>query len=180
MALGAGAPAARLHPQAHAGGPRRRCERPPDALRLAAFTWQPPQCASAWASKQPPASCHSHAPTPARPAGTSAPVRTQARIFLFRGFLTDAEVAHLIKTAEPRLDRSGVVNTESGHNEVDNIRTSYSMFFSRGEDAVVREVEERISRWTLMPVGSGEGLQVLRCECCGGRWGSRRQQSLRA
>ena len=31
----------------------------------------------------------------------------------------------------------------------------------RGQDPVVASVEERIARWTLLPVGNGEGLQVL-------------------
>lgn len=38
---------------------------------------------------------------------------TQARVFLFHGFLTDAETEHLIAKAEPRLERSGVVETET-------------------------------------------------------------------
>lgn len=36
------------------------------------------------------------------------------------------------------------------------------MFFRRGEDAVISNIEERIARWTLLPVGNGEGLQVRR------------------
>lgn len=30
-----------------------------------------------------------------------------------------------------------------------------------GEDSVISAIEERIARWTLLPVGNGEGLQVL-------------------
>lgn len=30
----------------------------------------------------------------------------------------------------------------------------------RGQDDVVAGIEERIARWTLLPVGNGEGLQV--------------------
>lgn len=30
-----------------------------------------------------------------------------------------------------------------------------------GEDDVIASIEERIARWTLLPVGNGEGLQVL-------------------
>ena len=34
-------------------------------------------------------------------------------------------------------------------------------FLRRGHDAVVSDIEARIAKWTLMPVGNGEGLQVL-------------------
>lgn len=35
------------------------------------------------------------------------------------------------------------------------------MFLDRGADTVVTSIEERIARWTLLPAGNGEGLQVL-------------------
>ena len=35
-------------------------------------------------------------------------------------------------------------------------------FLERGEDEIIQAIEERIARWTLLPVGNGEGLQVLR------------------
>lgn len=34
-------------------------------------------------------------------------------------------------------------------------------FLRRGHDAVIAGIEARIAKWTLMPVGNGEGLQVL-------------------
>lgn len=43
-------------------------------------------------------------------------------------------------------------------------RTSSGTFLPRGGDAVVADIEARIARWTLMPVGNGEPLQVLRYE----------------
>lgn len=39
-------------------------------------------------------------------------------------------------------------------------------FLERGQDDVIASIEERIARWTLLPVGNGEGLQVG-----GGAWG---------
>ncbi|GAB4820202.1 hypothetical protein N2152v2_007248 [Parachlorella kessleri] len=86
----------------------------------------------------------------------------EARIYLFHNFLTDEECDHIVGKAEPRLQRSGVVDTSSGGSEVSEIRTSSGMFFSRGEDAVIQDIEERISRWALLPAGHGEGMQVLR------------------
>jgi prolyl 4-hydroxylase len=60
------------------------------------------------------------------------------------------------------MSRSGVVAAESGGSEISEIRTSSGVFLDRGQDEVVKAVEERIAAWTLMPVGNGEGLQVLK------------------
>ena len=35
------------------------------------------------------------------------------------------------------------------------------MFLRRGHDPIIADIEARIAKWTLMPVGNGEGLQVL-------------------
>lgn len=85
-----------------------------------------------------------------------------ARIFLFHNFLTNDECDHIIKLAEPHLERSGVVADDEGHSEISDIRTSKGMFLERGQDAIVAEIEKRIARWTLLPVNYGEGLQVLK------------------
>lgn len=86
----------------------------------------------------------------------------EARIFLFEHFLTDEECDHIISLAKPRMARSGVVDTKTGGSDISDIRTSTGTFLERGEDPIVAEIEERIARWTLLPVGNGEGLQVLR------------------
>lgn len=85
-----------------------------------------------------------------------------ARIFLFENFLTSDECDHLIELAEKHLYRSGVVSTDDGSSEVSEVRTSNGMFLERGQDPVVQKIEQRIARWTLLPVGNGEGLQILR------------------
>ena len=74
---------------------------------------------------------------------------------------TADECDHLINKALPKLARSGVVG-EAGAGEVSDIRTSDGMFFDRGEDDVVSRIENKISAWTLIPPGQGEGLQLLR------------------
>ncbi|KAI7835432.1 hypothetical protein COHA_010678, partial [Chlorella ohadii] len=86
----------------------------------------------------------------------------EARIFLFHNFLTDAECDHIIGLAKPKMERSGVVDTKTGNSDISDIRTSSGTFLERGQDDVVAGIEERIARWTLLPVGNGEGLQVLR------------------
>ena len=85
------------------------------------------------------------------------------RIFLYRGFLTEAECDYLVQLATPRLARSGVVE-EGGGDGISDIRTSNGMFFERAENKDIEEIERRLSEWTLIPPGQGEGFQVLRYE----------------
>jgi prolyl 4-hydroxylase len=47
------------------------------------------------------------------------------------------ECDHIREMAEPRLQRSGVVDTDTGNGETNDVRTSYGMFFGRGEDEVI-------------------------------------------
>ncbi|KAL4448907.1 hypothetical protein ABPG77_007624 [Micractinium sp. CCAP 211/92] len=80
---------------------------------------------------------------------------------MFHNFLTDYECDHIMSLAKPHMARSGVVDTSTGGSEISDIRTSKGTFLERGQDEVVAAIEERIARWTLLPVGNGEGLQVL-------------------
>ncbi|CAI5932445.1 unnamed protein product [Closterium sp. NIES-64] len=84
------------------------------------------------------------------------------RAFLYKQFLSDAECDHIIARATPRLERSGVVNNDDGSSFVSDIRTSSGAFLNKGEDAVMRTVEQRISEWTFLPLQNQEALQVLR------------------
>lgn len=47
------------------------------------------------------------------------------------------------------------------------VRTSSGMFLIRGQDNIVRTIEERIARYTMIPVENGEGFQVLQYESFG-------------
>lgn len=85
-----------------------------------------------------------------------------ARIFLFKGFLSDEECDHIINLSEPRLSRSGVVDTGTGGSKISTIRTSSGVFLARAQDEVIQRIEDRIAKWTLVPPGNGEGLQVLK------------------
>lgn len=69
----------------------------------------------------------------------------------------------MVEKAGPRLRRSGVVGVNGG-SDVSEIRTSQGMFFSREEDAIIAGVEKKLSEWSLIPLGNGEGIQVLRYE----------------
>lgn len=82
-------------------------------------------------------------------------------VALYEDFLSEEEIAHIIKTAEPTLERSKVVGPNMSNLETP-IRTSDGTFLSVGQDAIVTAIEARIERLTKIPAAHGEGLQVLR------------------
>jgi hypothetical protein len=65
------------------------------------------------------------------------------------------------------VHRSGVADANTGASLTSDIRTSSGMFYSRGQTELIRRIEERIARWTMLPAGNGEGIQVLRYEVGG-------------
>jgi prolyl 4-hydroxylase len=83
------------------------------------------------------------------------------RVVVFGDLLSDEECDALIEAAKPRLARSMTVQTKTGGEEVNDDRTSNGMFFQRGENDLIRRIEERIARLVNWPVENGEGLQVL-------------------
>lgn len=83
------------------------------------------------------------------------------RVVVFGNLLSDQECDELIQLATPRLARSLTVATKTGGEEVNADRTSNGMFFQRGENELVRRIEERIGRLVNWPVENGEGLQIL-------------------
>jgi len=85
----------------------------------------------------------------------------QPRIVLLGGFMSDAECDELIAAATPRMRRSTTVSDGPQGEEVHEARTSNGMFFSRGENDIVRRIEARIARLVNWPIENGEGIQVL-------------------
>lgn len=76
-------------------------------------------------------------------------------------FLSPQECDLLVKAARPKLSRSLTVAVATGGEELNDHRTSNGMFFTRGENALVKRIEARIARLLDWPVENGEGLQVL-------------------
>ena len=83
------------------------------------------------------------------------------RVVVFGNLLSDAECDALIAEAKPRMQRSLTVDNQSGGEALNQDRTSNGMFFQRGENEVIRALEERIARLLNWPLENGEGLQVL-------------------
>eukprot|EP00271_Cylindrocystis_brebissonii_P014476 TRINITY_DN35827_c0_g1_i1.p1 TRINITY_DN35827_c0_g1~~TRINITY_DN35827_c0_g1_i1.p1 ORF type:complete len:278 (-),score=42.73 TRINITY_DN35827_c0_g1_i1:390-1223(-) len=83
------------------------------------------------------------------------------RAFIFHNFLTPKECLYLIQKAAPTMVKSTVVNSATGRSKDSRMRTSSGTFLRRGEDEVIRTIEERIAHHTFVPVDHGEGFQVL-------------------
>ncbi|KAJ8425374.1 hypothetical protein Cgig2_003652 [Carnegiea gigantea] len=88
----------------------------------------------------------------------------QPRAFLYKEFLTHEECDHLIKLAKDKLEKSMVVDDETGEDIETEIRTSSGMFLRKAQDDIVARIEERIATWTFLPPENGEDLQILRYE----------------
>lgn len=82
-------------------------------------------------------------------------------VALLTDLLSAKECEELILLASGKMRRSQVVDRESGQLEVSAVRTSEGTHFQRGENALVRRLEQRISALTGVPVDHGEPLQVL-------------------
>jgi prolyl 4-hydroxylase len=88
-------------------------------------------------------------------------VMAAPRVVVFGDLLAAEECEQLIALAKPRLARSLTVATRTGGEEVNADRTSNGMFFQRGENELVRRIEQRIARLVNWPEENGEGLQIL-------------------
>lgn len=83
------------------------------------------------------------------------------RILLLQNLLTDAECDALIALSRGRLERSPVVNPDTGDENLIDARTSMGAMFQVGEHSLIERIEARIAAVTGLPVEHGEGLQIL-------------------
>ncbi|WVZ62283.1 hypothetical protein U9M48_012047 [Paspalum notatum var. saurae] len=104
------------------------------------------------------------APAPPFNSSRVKAVSWQPRIFVYSGFLSDAECDHLVKLAKKKIQRSMVADNDSGKSVMSEVRTSSGMFLNKRQDLVVRRIEERIAAWTFLPEENAENIQILRYE----------------
>jgi len=83
------------------------------------------------------------------------------RVVLFGNLLSPQECEAIIAAARPRMKRSLTVATRTGGEEINADRTSDGMFFRRGENEIIAQLERRIARLVNWPIENGEGVQVL-------------------
>ncbi|TVU41307.1 hypothetical protein EJB05_14813 [Eragrostis curvula] len=91
-------------------------------------------------------------------------VSWQPRIFVYKGFLSDAECDHLVSLGKKKVQRSMVADHTSGKSVMSEVRTSSGMFLHKRQDLVISRIEERIAAWTLLPEENAENIQILRYE----------------
>lgn len=84
------------------------------------------------------------------------------RVIVFDDLLSEDECTGLICMARMRLERSLTLDQDSGKDILCEERTSDGMFFQRGENALIAQVEQRIAALLQWPVECAEGLQILR------------------
>jgi prolyl 4-hydroxylase len=78
-------------------------------------------------------------------------------IVILGNVLSDEECDELMRLSKDKIARSKIGNTR----EVDELRTSSSMFLEEAESDIVMRVEKRISQIMNIPYEHGEGLQIL-------------------
>ncbi|KAF5738103.1 hypothetical protein HS088_TW13G00998 [Tripterygium wilfordii] len=88
----------------------------------------------------------------------------EPRAFVYHNFLTKEESEYLINLAKPHMQKSTVVDSETGKSKDSRVRTSFGTFLTRGRDKMIRNIEQKIADFTFIPVEHGEGLQILHYE----------------
>jgi prolyl 4-hydroxylase len=79
-------------------------------------------------------------------------------IVVLENVLSDEECDGLIELSKDKMNRSKIGVTH----EVNEIRTSSSMFFQENEYDIITKIEKRISTIMNIPVEHGEGIQILK------------------
>ncbi len=83
------------------------------------------------------------------------------RIVLFGDLLSAQECEALIEMSRGKLERSNVVDRETGRYERHPDRTSEGTYFRRAENELIARIETRIAELTGCPQERGEPIQVL-------------------
>jgi len=83
------------------------------------------------------------------------------RVLLFGNLLAPEECETLITMSRGKLERSNVVDRQTGRYQHHPDRTSEGTHFRRAENELITRIETRIAQLTGCPVENGEPIQVL-------------------
>lgn len=78
-------------------------------------------------------------------------------IVVLGNILSNEECDELIRLSKDKMQRSKIGTTR----EVNELRTSSSLFIEESENEIVARVEKRISSVMNIPIEHGEGIQIL-------------------
>jgi prolyl 4-hydroxylase len=82
-------------------------------------------------------------------------------IALLANVLSEEECDYLVAQSKDKIERSTVVDSDSGKSTVSNYRTSSGTFFKRGETEIIERIEKRLAEIMKWEVEKSEGLQIL-------------------
>ena len=85
----------------------------------------------------------------------------QPVVAIFDGVLSADECDELIRLSRIKLQRSTIVDPQTGVHTVIDDRSSYGTFFALNETAFIAQLDRRIAEVMHMPIKNGEGLQIL-------------------
>lgn len=84
------------------------------------------------------------------------------RVVVLGGLLSHEECDELVAMSRQRLQRSQILNPQTGADEVHVDRTSEGTHFERGANPLCARIEARIAALLEWPVEKGEAIQILR------------------
>lgn len=79
-------------------------------------------------------------------------------IVVLGNVLSDEECDELIRLSQDKMQRSKI----GAAHEVNEIRTSSSMYFQENETDLITTIEKRVSSIMNIPIEHGEGIQILK------------------
>ncbi|MGG0845321.1 2OG-Fe(II) oxygenase [Peribacillus simplex] len=79
-------------------------------------------------------------------------------IVVLGNVLSDEECDELIRLSKDKMHRSKIGVTH----ELNEIRTSSSMFFQDNENDIISKIEKRVSSIMNIPIEHGDGIQILK------------------
>jgi 2OG-Fe(II) oxygenase superfamily len=81
-------------------------------------------------------------------------------VTLTRDFLTKEEIDHLITTAKPNMVAAQVIDPKTSQSVPHEYRSGKNYFFSKSQDLVIKQIEEKIAAMTNTRIAQFEGIQV--------------------
>lgn len=84
------------------------------------------------------------------------------RVIVFGGLLSHEECDELVALSRSKLQRSTILDAETGGDVIHGDRTSEGTFFNRGANPLCARIEARIATLLDWPLENGEAIQILR------------------